>query len=132
MPPAIENEWCKLDQKLKEKEAKQEAREKKMEHSNLHRKPSTVVMQQRKCAKYKDIKPVQTSINKSVVEASLGLSTVQKHKRPRYQTWLKFPPECIPIKEYTAKSANAFLGHNSHFEKNERIKSAEYGNKVMA
>ena len=30
LPPAIENEWCKLDQKLKEKKAKQEAREKKL------------------------------------------------------------------------------------------------------
>ena len=41
---AIENKWCKLDQKLKEKEAKQEAREKKIERGNLHRKPSTVVI----------------------------------------------------------------------------------------
>ena len=90
-------------------------------------------MQQRKCAKYKDIKPVQTSINKSVVEASLGLSTVQKHKRPRYQTWLKFPPECIPIKEYTAKSANAMLFSvtTQILKKKKRIKSAEYGNKLI-
>ena len=55
---------------------------------------------------------------KAWLKQVLGLSTVQEHKRPRYQTWLKFPPECTHFKEYTAKSANAFHGHSPYLEQN--------------
>ena len=71
LPLAIENKWCKSDQKLEEKEAKQEALEKKWTWKPAQETIiSCYIMQKRKCAKYKDIKPVQTSINKSLVEAS--------------------------------------------------------------
>ena len=73
LPRAIENKWCKLDQKLKEKEAKQEALEKKWTWKPAQETIiSCYIMQKRKCAKYKDIKPVQPSINKRLVEASFG------------------------------------------------------------
>ena len=116
---------------MKEKKAKQEARENKLNIETCIRNHQQLLCNRESVLSTKISNQFRPLSTKAWLKQVLGLSTVQKHNRPRYQTWLKFPPECIPIKEYTAKSANAFLGHNSHFEKNERIKSAEYGNKLI-
>ena len=133
LPPAIENEWCKLDQKLKEKEAKQEAREKKWNIQTCTGNHQQLLCNRESVLSTKISNQFRPLSTQAWLKQVLGLSTVQKHNRPRYQTWLKFPPECIPIKEYTAKSANAMLFSvtTQILKKKKRIKSAEYGNKLI-